>query len=632
MTPGYESSQTPNLTPTIAPTPEDPSGSSLIPSRSVTTLQQLSAEILEAIESQHWEALIKLVKTQTLISKWWWVQDKDIPANYRSSKGECLSGFHIIFDNDYEDKIGKAVSMEFEGNLPVHRLTKFITKAREDFEFEQVKRSVSILSGVGRPEKEHWRQKNAEGKNALHIAASGQGRNSEHALRALLELMAVSASDDGLAGLDDQTMSEDMNDNTALHLAALNIPKTALHLSGNHESTQPFNRLLLAGANPWIQNRFKDTVLHLLNKDKQGKENDERSTTTMRGKSRDNAEIQNVRDNMRIQGALDILQQQGDWKSHLVAVNLAGNTAMSLALSTKDYKMVAALATAHQTPSFVQGKEEEDTWSRDGAAAFDVAVFTRDTDLDSMRGNLIRSLAEDKFVKKCFNERDEFGLTALHKVCNLKEDRDDIVMALLRNGAKVRKRVGQPAQEQSKEPRRYTGWSALSFALKRGHRWTVSLLLANGAMDGLTPAECSDIKQRSYEEGDYIGWDLIQYFRTHVSDSFSEVLERPQESKKERKLEFLATKWPSKGMMSDDADEEGESRYRFKDFEFETFDYRSYPEKRSVRHMLYCNDDTTWDTWTRRNGGWIHLPANNVSFHHLSLTREVVPKTNIRSR
>lgn len=616
----YESSQDLQaLSSTIAPAPEAPSDQSLIPSRYATTLPKVSAEILQAIESQHWETMLELVNREVLISKpRWWVLDEDIPANYQGAKGECLESLHIIFDESLETKIANAVATASEGNFPVHGMTEFITKSQESLSFEQIKRSISILSGFGRSEYEHLQKKNSKGRNALHIAALGEGRNSERALSAVLELMALSASKHGLAGLDEK----DGDGNTALHVAALNIPKTALHLSQvdgskRHESTQPFNRLLRAGANPWIQNGARDTVLHLLNKDRQANNNDGKSESNIQGTAEDNTSIQNLREIMRIQAARDILRQQGDWKPQLVAANDNDETAMSLALSAKDYKMVEALVEASQTPSFVlKGKEQEDTWSQQGAAAFEAAVLNRDTNLDPMRGNLIGSLAEDQFVKKCFNKRDNLGLTALHKVCNLEEDRDDIVMALLKNGAKTRSRVGQPAQQHSKEFQRYIGWTALSFALERGHRWTVSLLLANGAMDELSPAEWSAIRQRTYE-GNYICWDLIQYFRTHVSDNFNEVLVRPSECKDEKELGFLAIKWPSKGNSSQNKS-------------FKDFDYSSYPDKRPVGHMIYGNDDTSWDTWTRRNGGWIHLPANNVSIHHHSLTRKFDSKTNTR--
>lgn len=623
MTPGHESPENPqNMPPTFASTPEAHSDQS-VSSDSVTTLRKESAEVWQAIESRQWETMLALVGKQTLISNAWNVEEDQYPANYQGAKGEPIRGFNIVFDEDYGDQIATAVSKTSEGNLPLHVMTEFVTKTQNELHFVPIKRCISILSEFGRAEHEQWWEKNAKGKNALHIAALCQGRNSEHVIRALFELMVSSSSDDCLAGLDDG----DGDGNTALHLAALNIPRTALYLTGleenwRHESMQPFNRLLRAGANPWKQNRSGDTVLHLLNKERQAESIKGESESNTWGTAKDSASVQNLREAMRIQAARDILRQQGAWKPQLVATNGTGQTAMSLALLTKDYALVGALAEASQTPSFVLEGDDAKRWVKDGTTAFDKAVGTLDADLDPIRGDLIRNLAEDGSFKDYLTRKDQSGLTALHKACNLTEDRFDIVKALL-SGTNIHERAGPPRDAHGKGDQRFANWSALTFATRRAHNSTALLLLEQGIMNGLTPSECSEIRQLAYDEGNLYIAGLIQHFRTHDLATLHEILTHDSKANLGEELRLSALKWPRKGMRSPDIERKGFrkfSEYRPKTEALRDFDYCSYPERRLIHHLVHGDEGTSWNTWTKKNGGWIHLPANNVSADHLSLS------------
>lgn len=596
-------------------------------SRASDTFEDLSEKIFQAINRQDWKELCNLMG-QRRLSDSWSLEPEDYPAKYRSIPEECLTGFRIDFDKKFEGKIARAISRSSKGQLPLHRFLTYLTgNTINPLGMERLRRSISILGGFGPPIPKLWQRKDRDGKNALHIAASGHGTDLDLALRALLELVAMSpmtsrTPDGRLYGLDDKTTG--MQERTALHLAAL-----------NEDSKQPFDRLLLAGANPWIRDSYGNTILHLLSDGRRIK-SDKRKTETIgwRTELPGLTPEREIGDNIRIGKIHSLLHQTVDWTPGLDAVNDGGETAMRLALSTKDYKVVDALTEARCLPSYKPEQRVRKIWEEDAAAVLDLAVLDLDEALDEpgdpIRIRLMKNLARDQIGEDCFNTQDNFGLTALHKACDLTQDRADIVKALLDNGAEINERTGpcKSGLEHSERDKCHTGLSALSFAASRGHRRTVLFLLAKSAPRDLDPAECSIISQAAYEGGNPLVGDLIQHFRRYDSDYFHKLLDHAQDS---NQSESLATKWPSKATISieDLAGEEedvGSSRFSSGMQQLEDFDYNSYPEKLQVGHIMSCADEdpentpNTWNTyktWNRKNGGWIHLPANDVSIHQV---------------
>lgn len=603
-------------------------------SRPNDTFEGLSEEIFEAINRQDWKELCNLMG-QRHISDFRSPEPAEYPAKYRSIMGEYLTGFRIDFDKKFEKKIARAISRSPKGYLPLHRFLAYLTESTIILNRlpERITRSISILGGFGPPIPKLWQQKGRDGKNALHIAASGHGTNLDHALRALLELVAMSpmtsrTPDGRLCGLDDKTTG--MQERTALHLAAL-----------NEDSKQPFDRLLLAGANPWVRDSNGNTILHRLSDGRRIKSH-RRKTETIgwRTELPGLTAEREIGDNIRIGKIHSLLHQTVDWTPGLDAVNYDGETATRLALSTKDYKVVDSLTEARCLASYEPGQRVWKIWEEDAVAVLDLAVLDLDEALDDpsapIRISLMKNLARDPIGVGCFNKHDNSGMTALHKACDLTQDRADIVKALLDNGAEINKRTGHSKSglEHSKRDQYCNGLSALSFAASRGHRRTVSFLLAKSAPEDLDPAECSIISQAAYEGGNPLVGDLIQYFRRYDSGYFHKLLDHAQDS---NQSDTLATKWPSKATISieDLAGEEenvGSSRFSSGMQQLKDFDYHSYPEKLQVGHIMSCADEdpentpNTWNTykawntyktWNRKNGGWIHLPANDVSIHQV---------------
>lgn len=581
--------------------------------RHSTTLfpRPLSEDILNAIKEHNMNRLLTLVLHSELIEhgKSRKPPSKHIPTNYQSLSEESIEVLDFDFHSDYKEKIAHAVSVYMDGYLPVHRMVEMMVKDRsptgKGFSMWTLawKRHMTLqvclklLGGFnGAGSGQYWRQMQPDGKNALHIAASGHNFGSDLAVRIILELLALSQSESSSSsdmGLDDLTAGppDGTQEHTALHLA---MPKLwTLKFQGHS-----LERLLLAGANPCIQNSPNgETLLHLL-----------------ASKERSDG------DHKRLHMIKTVLQHKEDgWKINLTAKNHVGYTAMAKAFEFNDYDMVIALLKTRAS-SINLSDEAQDIWARDKADVLSLALDP-DGKFNSLRGSLIQALAHDDVY--LFRKKDS-AMAALEKACNLTEDRDDVVSALLN------------ALHDPDKTEAFSRGCALSLAARKDHSLTVSVMLDHGAVEHMRSAECFSLIKTLRDEGRTMLADLIQYFRTH---SRVNVLEQSSDSETLKDLKLFAIKWPRRltsspnyaegerdkeheiGEMGEDKNgSEKQRRVGFSMYcrkegaqAFSTFKYSLYSSQHPVGQILHCEEHTFLHTWTRRNGGWIHLPANNVS-------------------